>query len=194
MPAEDKITGYFLILGCRLLSYASGYVHGSFDFPSSCHHRAPIELFSSKGFCFVRQNNFDLVLEFDKNKLCLGKASFGKCRFQPLSETPYVALSAQGNNREVAQDEQVSNSPDSAETQDGGAANMDINDNQDVVAKKDNPLAGSNPTENGKRADEDVCGSLDEWLQNPVPFGVELELPSHWLKSMTSTQYSMLQS
>ena len=30
--------------------------------------------------CFVHQTDFDLVLEFDKNKLSLGKASFGKCR------------------------------------------------------------------------------------------------------------------
>ncbi|KAI5012513.1 hypothetical protein ZWY2020_024779 [Hordeum vulgare] len=57
--------------------------------------------------CFVQQTDFDIVWEYDKNKLSLGKALFGKCY---------------------------------------------------------------------------VCGSLDDWLQNPVPFGVELELPPHVAK------------
>ncbi|VAH08512.1 unnamed protein product [Triticum turgidum subsp. durum] len=133
--------------------------------------------------CFVHQTDFDLVLEFDKNKLSLGKASFGKCRFRPLSETPYIALPAEGpvgNMTKVDQDQQVPDSPDCVDTEDCGAENVNINDNQADVAEEENPTeGGSNPTEHGKSRDEDVCGSLDDWLQNPAPFGAELELPSH---------------
>ncbi|XP_037414065.1 uncharacterized protein LOC119276981 [Triticum dicoccoides] len=132
--------------------------------------------------CFVHQTDFDLVLDFDKDKLSLGKASFGKCRFRPLSETPYAPLPAQGpvgNISEVAQDQQVSDNPDCDDTQYCGAGNINFNDNQDDVAAKENPMEGSNPTDNGKSTDEDVCGSLDDCLQNPAPFGAELELPSH---------------
>lgn len=40
------------------------------------------------------------------------------------------------------------------------------------------PLADCAPKENDKNADEELCGSLDEWLQNLVPFGVELDVSS----------------
>ncbi|KAE8793215.1 hypothetical protein D1007_32222 [Hordeum vulgare] len=33
--------------------------------------------------CFVQQTDFDIVWEYDNNKLSLGKASFGKCRLPP---------------------------------------------------------------------------------------------------------------
>uniref|UniRef100_A0A453FHX7 Ubiquitin-like protease family profile domain-containing protein n=1 Tax=Aegilops tauschii subsp. strangulata TaxID=200361 RepID=A0A453FHX7_AEGTS len=107
---------------------------------------------------------------------------FPMLAFRPLSKIPYAALPAQGpvgNNSEVAQDQQVSDSPDCDDTQDCGAGNININDNQDDVAAKENPTEGSNPTDNGKSTDEDVCGSLDDCLQNPAPFGAVLELPSH---------------
>ncbi|KAF7061245.1 hypothetical protein CFC21_067956 [Triticum aestivum] len=132
--------------------------------------------------CFVHQTDFDIVLEYDRNKLSLGKPSFVKCRFRPLSETPYAALLAQGhegNNSEVAQDQHVSDNPDCNDTQDRGDENINIDDNQDDMAAKQNPKEGSNPTEDGKSTGGDVCGSLDDWLQNPTPFGAELELPSN---------------
>ena len=44
------------------------------------------------------------------------------------------------------------------------------------MAAKQNPTEGSNPNEDGKSTDGDVCGSLDDWLQNPTPFGAELEV------------------
>ncbi|KAE8796811.1 hypothetical protein D1007_28108 [Hordeum vulgare] len=82
--------------------------------------------------------------------------------------TPCVALSpeggvtgvAVGNNNASAQD------VDCDDTQDWGAGDVNINRNKDI-----------NPMENGKSVEEDVCGSLDDWLQNPIPFGVELEAP-----------------
>lgn len=40
-------------------------------------------------------------------------------------------------------------------------------------------MGDSIPKENDKSVDEELCGSLDQWLNNPVPFGVELELPPH---------------
>ncbi|XBJ06482.1 hypothetical protein VPH35_012136 [Triticum aestivum] len=132
--------------------------------------------------CFVHQTDFDIVLEYDRNKLSLGKPSFGKCRFRPPSETPYAALPAQGhegNKSEVAQDQHVSDNPDCGDTQDRGAKNINIDDNQDDMAAKQNPTEVSYPTEDGKSTDEDLCGSLDDWLQNPTPFGAELEIPSH---------------
>ena len=82
-----------------------------------------------------------------------------------------------GNRSEVDQDQQVSDSPDCVDTKDCGAENVNINDNQADVAEEENPTeGGSNPTEHGKSRDEDVCGSLDDWLQNPAPFGAELEV------------------
>ena len=82
----------------------------------------------------------------------------------------------EGNNSEVAQDQHVSDNPDCGDTQDRGAKNINIDDNQDDMAAKQNPTEVSYPTEDGKSTDEDVCGSLDDWLQNPTPFGAELEV------------------
>ncbi|KAI5018238.1 hypothetical protein ZWY2020_043126, partial [Hordeum vulgare] len=109
---------------------------------------------------FVHQSDFDLVLEFDKNKLCLGKSSFGNgMQFWPLSETPYATLSpkgpitgvAVGNISVAAQD------VDCDDTQDCGVEDVNINENQDDVGAKDNPIEDSNPTKNGKSVEEDVC-------------------------------------
>ncbi|KAI4982186.1 hypothetical protein ZWY2020_022678 [Hordeum vulgare] len=76
---------------------------------------------------FVQHTDFDILWEYDKNKLSLGKASFGKCRIN------------------------------------------------DTYSRTDR-VEDINPMENEKSAEEDVCGSLDDWLQNPIPFGVELEV------------------
>ncbi|KAE8784332.1 hypothetical protein D1007_42115 [Hordeum vulgare] len=43
------------------------------------------------------------------------------------------------------------------------------------LGAKDNYIEDIDPMENWKSVEEDVCGSLDDSLQNPVPFGVELE-------------------
>ncbi|XBI65622.1 hypothetical protein VPH35_045431 [Triticum aestivum] len=180
---QDKIksqaTSSFWVGGC--FSMLAVIYMDHLIFPQAAINKHQLN-YSLPRACFVHQIDFDLVLDFDKNKLSLGKASFGECRFRSLLETPYAALPAQGpvgNNSEVAQDQQVSDSPDCDDTQDCGAGNININDNQDDVAVKENPTKGSNPTDNGKSTDEDVCGSLDDCLQNPAPFGAELELPSH---------------
>ncbi|KAI4988419.1 hypothetical protein ZWY2020_030049 [Hordeum vulgare] len=68
---------------------------------------------------------------------------------------------------------------DDYDTQDCGAEDVNINGNKDAVGAKDNHIEDINPMENGKSAEEYVCGSLDDWLQNPVPFGVELETTNY---------------
>ncbi|KAE8808290.1 hypothetical protein D1007_15486 [Hordeum vulgare] len=91
-------------------------------------------------------------------------------------ETPgAVTRVAVGNISGAAQDEHVSRSLDCDDTQICGAEDVNINENQDDVGAEHNPIEDSNPMENVKSTEEDVCGSLDEWLQNSVPFVVELE-------------------
>ncbi|KAI4965746.1 hypothetical protein ZWY2020_050980, partial [Hordeum vulgare] len=63
---------------------------------------------------------------------------------------------------------------DDYDTQDCGAEDVNINGNKDAVGAKDNHIEDINPMENGKSAEEYVCGSSMIGL-NPIPFGVELE-------------------
>ena len=55
--------------------------HLAFPPPNLNEHRLN---YSLPRACYVVQQDFELVLEFDKNKLCLDKASFGK---RPVSVT-----------------------------------------------------------------------------------------------------------
>ncbi|KAI4988653.1 hypothetical protein ZWY2020_035893 [Hordeum vulgare] len=123
---------------CVVISH---YLHGSFDFSSSFYQRASI-YYSLPRACFVQQSDFDIVWEYEKNKLALGKSSFGKCRFRPVSETTYAALYPEGgvigvdvgNNSTAAQD------VDCDDTQDCGAADVNINGKRDEIGAKDNIL------------------------------------------------------
>jgi len=94
--------------------------------------------------CFVCNNDFKLVEEIDKNKLCLDKIEFGKRNLRRLPETPYVALD--GSNEAVRENDNVEGA--------SGYANI--------------PEIPSNPATVGSEIGGDVCGSLDEWLQ-PLP-------------------------
>ncbi|KAE8804727.1 hypothetical protein D1007_19288 [Hordeum vulgare] len=97
--------------------------------------------------------------------------------FRPLSETAYAALSLEdGNTRVVVGNRSAAaQDVDCDDTQDCGASHVNINGNKGDIGAKENHIEDINPMENGKSAEEDVCGSLDDWLQNPTPFGVELE-------------------
>ncbi|KAI4975137.1 hypothetical protein ZWY2020_048744, partial [Hordeum vulgare] len=144
--------------------------------------------------CFMHESDFDLVLDFDKNNVALGKASFEKCHtyFRPykaiLCAQGTVTRVAVGNISGAAQDEHVSKSLDCDDTQICGAEDVNINENQDDVGAEHNPIEDSNPMENVKSTEEHVCGSLDEWFQNSVPFVVELELLKNVHVALSSTQ------
>ncbi|KAI5002232.1 hypothetical protein ZWY2020_026882 [Hordeum vulgare] len=102
--------------------------------------------------CFVHQSDFDPVLQFDKNKVSLGKASFGKCR------SSYAALSLEGavTGVDVGNFTGASQDADCDDTQDCRAEDVNINENQDDVGAKDNPTKDNNPVENGKSAEENL--------------------------------------
>ncbi|KAI4987322.1 hypothetical protein ZWY2020_020122 [Hordeum vulgare] len=111
-------------------------------------------------------------------------------QFRPLSDTPYVALPPEGRvtGIVVGNSSTTTQDVDCDDTQGCGAEDVNINGNQDEVAAEDNPIEDVNPMENGKSVEEDVFGSLDDWLENRVPFGVD---PEHiWLKCTTNTQNS----
>ncbi|XP_040256965.1 uncharacterized protein [Aegilops tauschii subsp. strangulata] len=102
--------------------------------------------------CFVCNADFELVKEFDRNKLTLEKVDFGKRNHRPLSQTPYAVLKAdkqcEGQNQHHTAN--ITNRADKANTQ--------VSVEGDLGAK--------------------FRVSLDEWLQ-PLPSCQELEIPLH---------------
>ncbi|XP_045087323.2 uncharacterized protein [Aegilops tauschii subsp. strangulata] len=102
--------------------------------------------------CFVCNADFELVKEFDRNKLTLEKVDFGKRNHRPLSQTPYAVLKAdkqcEGQNQHHPAN--ITNRADKANTQ--------VSVEGDLGAK--------------------FRVSLDEWLQ-PLPSCQELEIPLH---------------
>ncbi|XP_044424816.1 uncharacterized protein [Triticum aestivum] len=100
--------------------------------------------------CFVRDADFKLVTEFDRNKLALDKVEFGKRNHRSLSQTPYAILDADKNCEGQTQNHQAN------------ASNRAAKPNTQV--RGDGDLGG------------EFCGSLDEWLQ-PLPSCEELEIP-----------------
>ncbi|KAE8804352.1 cytokinin-o-glucosyltransferase 2 [Hordeum vulgare] len=99
-------------------------------------------------------------------------------QFRPLSDTPYVALPPEGRvtGIVVGNSSTTTQDVDCDDTQGCGGEDVNINGNQDEVAAEDNPIEDVNPMENGKSVEEDVFGSLDDWLENRVPFGVDPEV------------------
>ena len=73
------ITFFFLCLIYYFVSSYSRYLHGPFDISQAAINEHQLN-YSLPRACFVHQTDFDLVLDFDKNKLSLGKASFRECR------------------------------------------------------------------------------------------------------------------
>ncbi|XBI36238.1 hypothetical protein VPH35_121788 [Triticum aestivum] len=73
--------------------------------------------------------------------------------------------SANGLEVVVAQDHATANGLDISGTRDDGTTN--------------DPVGDSIPKENVKSVNKELCGSLDQWLNNLAPFGVELEFPPH---------------
>lgn len=67
--------------------------HLVFPPPDIDEHRLNLSLSRA---CFVCDKDFALVLEYDKNKLSLGKSSFGKWPLRLLSDTPYARTNAVG--------------------------------------------------------------------------------------------------
>ncbi|KAE8813253.1 hypothetical protein D1007_09646 [Hordeum vulgare] len=114
--------------------------------------------------CLKSLEEMDKVTQFAWEEHVLRVA---RNEFQSLSDTPYATLSQEGavkgvtvGNKSVAAQD-VLNCDD---TQDCWTEVVNINENQDDVGAKDNPIEDSNQVENGKSAQEDVCGSLDDWL------------------------------
>ncbi|XP_048538175.1 uncharacterized protein LOC125516965 [Triticum urartu] len=102
--------------------------------------------------CFVCNADFELVKDFDRNKLTLETVDFGKRNHRPLSQTPYAILKAdkqcEGQNQHHPAN--ITNRADKANTQ--------VSVEGDLGAK--------------------FRVSLDEWLQ-PLPSCQELEIPLH---------------
>ncbi|KAI4987456.1 hypothetical protein ZWY2020_020256 [Hordeum vulgare] len=105
--------------------------------------------------CFVQQNDFDIVWE-DIVCIIVSRSRSHRCCYRQQQRT----------TKDVYCDD----------TKDCGATNVNINGNKGDVGAKDNYIGDIDPMENWKSVEEDVCGSLDDSLQNPVPFGVELEV------------------
>ncbi|KAE8814803.1 cytokinin-o-glucosyltransferase 2 [Hordeum vulgare] len=109
---------------------------------------------------------------WDEHVLSVAMNEVKKCH-EKIKSHDITKFWVEGNTNAAAQD------VDCDDTQDCGAEDVNINGNKDDVCAKYNHIEDINPMENGKSAEEDVCGSLDDWLQNLIPFGIELEVSPH---------------
>ncbi|XBI08123.1 uncharacterized protein [Aegilops tauschii subsp. strangulata] len=100
--------------------------------------------------CFVFDKDFALVLEYNKNKLWLGKASFGMRPLLLLSDTPYATLNSQGGGAANALETAVEDTA-RADAEMGGSAN-----GPEVVVAQDHAAA------NGL----DISGTRDDGTAN----------------------------